>query len=61
MTTVFKDARKRAYLNAEGADKPLRSPVPIETRARGAPIQRFQRAAVRTPAAQDREPPSVPA
>lgn len=31
MAAVFKDTRKRAYLNAEGADKPLRSPVPIET------------------------------
>jgi Xaa-Pro aminopeptidase len=31
MTTVFKDARKRAYLNAEGADRPLKSPIPVET------------------------------
>lgn len=27
---VFKDDRKRTYLNAEGADKPLKSPVPPE-------------------------------
>ncbi|MEM8811730.1 MAG: Xaa-Pro peptidase family protein [Pseudomonadota bacterium] len=26
-TTVFKDARKRDYLNQEGADKPLKSPI----------------------------------
>jgi hypothetical protein len=30
MTTLFKDARKRMYLNPLGADKPLRSPVPHE-------------------------------
>lgn len=28
---VFKDARKAAYLNPEGADRPLRSPVPHAT------------------------------
>lgn len=28
MDTPFKDERKLTYLNAEGADKPLRSPVP---------------------------------
>ena len=28
---VFKDARKAAYLNPEGSDRPLRSPVPHET------------------------------
>jgi Xaa-Pro aminopeptidase len=28
---VFKDARKREYLNAEGADKPLKSPIPHAT------------------------------
>lgn len=27
---VFKDDRKRTFLNAEGADKPLKSPVPRE-------------------------------
>ncbi len=34
---VFKDERKKEYLNAEGADKPLISPIPHETlvRARG--------------------------
>jgi hypothetical protein len=28
---VFKDPRKSQYLNAEGADRPLRSPIPHET------------------------------
>lgn len=34
---VFKDGRKRSFLNFEGVDKPLKSPVPHETlvRARG--------------------------
>ena len=31
MAGVFKDARKREYLNAEGADKPLKSPIPLAT------------------------------
>jgi Xaa-Pro aminopeptidase len=31
MAPIFKDARKKAYLNPEGADKPLRSPIPTET------------------------------
>lgn len=31
MAEVFKDARKRAYLNPDGADKPLKSPVPLAT------------------------------
>ncbi len=31
MAEIFKDARKRAFLNAEGADKPLRSPIPPAT------------------------------
>lgn len=31
MAEVFKDARKRAYLNPDGADKPLKSPVPMAT------------------------------
>lgn len=37
MAEIFKDARKRAYWNAEGADKPLKSPIPQATldRARG--------------------------
>ncbi len=26
-TTVFKDERKRAYLNPDGADRPLKSPI----------------------------------
>ncbi|MDH3668549.1 MAG: Xaa-Pro peptidase family protein [Paracoccaceae bacterium] len=29
-TGVFSDDRKRAYLNPEGADRPLKSPVPYE-------------------------------
>jgi len=31
MAEIFKDARKREYLNAEGADKPLKSPIPQAT------------------------------
>jgi Xaa-Pro aminopeptidase len=31
MTTVFKDIRKREHLNHEGADKPLKSPIPHST------------------------------
>ncbi|MSP49486.1 MAG: aminopeptidase P family protein [Alphaproteobacteria bacterium] len=31
MAEVFKDPRKRAYLNPEGADRPLKSPVPHGT------------------------------
>jgi Xaa-Pro aminopeptidase len=31
MTEIFKDARKREYLNKEGADKPLKSPIPHAT------------------------------
>src|SRR6266480_7947071 len=31
MTEIFKDLRKREFLNAEGADKPLRSPIPHST------------------------------
>ena len=30
MATVFKDARKREWLNPEGADRPLRSPIAPE-------------------------------
>jgi Xaa-Pro aminopeptidase len=43
MTAVFKDARKRAYLNPEGADQPLRSPIPHSTlvKARGYRKQRL--------------------
>ena len=33
MTSVFKDPRKATYLNPEGADKPLRSPLPPATLA----------------------------
>lgn len=33
MFNVFKDPRKAAYLNPEGADKPLRSPLPHATLA----------------------------
>jgi hypothetical protein len=28
---IFKDARKRAFLNPAGADKPLKSPIPHAT------------------------------
>jgi Xaa-Pro aminopeptidase len=37
MADVFKDARKKEYLNSEGADKPLKSPIPHATlvKARG--------------------------
>ena len=31
MAEIFKDARKKEYLNAEGADKPLKSPIPLDT------------------------------
>lgn len=31
MAEIFKDARKREYLNAEGADRPLKSPIPAAT------------------------------
>ncbi len=43
MGGVFKDPRKRAYLNPEGADRPLRSPIPLETlkRARAYRKQRL--------------------
>ena len=37
MAEIFKDARKKEYLNAAGADKPLKSPIPLATlkKARG--------------------------
>ncbi len=37
MAEIFKDARKKEYLNQDGADKPLKSPIPHETlvKARG--------------------------
>ena len=40
----FKDARKLTYLNAEGADKPLKSPVPADVldRARRYRLQRLR-------------------
>lgn len=31
MAEIFKDLRKKEYLNAEGADKPLKSPIPPDT------------------------------
>ncbi len=31
MVEIFKDPRKRAFLNPEGADKPLKSPLPLAT------------------------------
>ncbi|MBY5737978.1 M24 family metallopeptidase [Rhizobium leguminosarum] len=43
-STVFKDARKQAYLNPEGADRPLISPVPATTldRARRYRLERLR-------------------
>ena len=43
MAEIFKDARKKEYLNAEGADKPLKSPLPLATlkTARGYRKQRL--------------------
>jgi Xaa-Pro aminopeptidase len=43
MTEIFKDARKRAYLNPAGVDRPLRSPIPHSTlvKARGYRKQRL--------------------
>lgn len=43
MAEIFKDARKREYLNAEGADRPLKSPIPHATlvKARGYRKQRL--------------------
>ncbi|MGI8896453.1 MAG: M24 family metallopeptidase, partial [Casimicrobiaceae bacterium] len=31
MAEIFKDDRKKEYLNAEGTDKPLKSPLPLAT------------------------------
>lgn len=31
MADIFKDARKKEYLNCEGADKPLKSPIAVDT------------------------------
>jgi Xaa-Pro aminopeptidase len=31
MAEIFKDSRKREHLNADGADKPLKSPIPLST------------------------------
>ena len=44
VTPAFKDDRKRAYLNADGADKPLISPVPgaVLNRARAYRLQRLR-------------------
>ena len=43
MAEIFKDARKKEYLNAESADKPLKSPIPHATliKARGYRKQRL--------------------
>lgn len=43
--TIFKDERKRTFLNAEGADKPLKSPLPPDVleRARAYRIGRLRR------------------
>jgi Xaa-Pro aminopeptidase len=40
MTEIFKDQRKREFLNAEGADKPLRSPIPPATLQRARAYRR---------------------
>ena len=44
MNAPFKDDRKLAYLNSEGADKPLKSPVPhnVLERARAYRLSRFR-------------------
>ena len=49
MEGVFRDPRKRAYLNPEGADRPLKSPIPLETlkRARAYRKQRLVEQVVR--------------
>jgi Xaa-Pro aminopeptidase len=31
MADIFKDARKKEYLNCEGADRPLKSPIALDT------------------------------
>jgi Xaa-Pro dipeptidase len=43
-TAAFKDERKLTYLNSEGADKPLKSPVPADIldRARRYRVQRLR-------------------
>lgn len=43
---VFKDERKRSYLNPEGADRPLRSPIPADVvdRARRYRMERLRMA-----------------
>ena len=47
--TVFKDDRKLTYLNAEGSDKPLRSPVQAETleKAQAYRLQRLRQELLR--------------
>lgn len=44
MVDVFKDPRKAAYLNPEGRDKPMKSPIPLATlkRARAFRQQRLR-------------------
>ena len=43
MGHFFKDQRKRAFLNTEGADRPLKSPIPeaVHKRARAYRKQRL--------------------
>ncbi len=45
MISAFKDERKRTYLNADGADKPLKSPVSHETllKARRYRLSRYRK------------------
>ncbi|CAN7505336.1 M24 family metallopeptidase [Rhizobium sp. LjRoot254] len=47
---VFKDERKRIFLNAEGADKPLKSPLPrdVVERARAYRLGRIRKGLVET-------------
>ena len=45
MKSIFRDERKRTFLNVEGSDKPLKSPVPYETlvKARGYRLSRIRK------------------
>jgi len=47
---VFKDERKRTFLNAEGADKPLKSPLPqdVVERARAYRLGRIRKGLIET-------------
>jgi hypothetical protein len=47
---VFNDERKRTFLNAEGADRPLRSPLPSDVleRARAYRLSRISKGLIET-------------